>query len=158
MRLMKNKIIGLIIGELIFIAAIIWAQALAFANGAAGGFYAFIDVISIMVVLGVGWGITLMQEHGIEKNQYGKTLYKNHVLGGWIGFMIGIILWLHGLAEIAENKSTIFLDSKTFLGLAYAIVPIFYGYMCGAITDAALTKTVKNEDSVNDSFFGRILK
>ena len=79
MRLMKNKIMGLIIGELILFAAIIGAQALAFANGAGGGFYAFIDVISIMVVLGVGWGITIMQEHGIEKNQYGKTLYKNHV-------------------------------------------------------------------------------
>ena len=111
-----------------------------------------------MVVLGVGWGITLMQEHGIEKNQYGKTLYKNHVLGGWIGFMIGIILWLHGLAEMTENKSEIFSNSKTFLGLAYSIVPIFYGYICAAITKAAFTKTVKNEDSVNDSFFGRILQ
>ena len=72
--------------------------------------------------------------------------------------MIGIILWLHGLAEVAENKSTIFSDSKTFLGLAYTIVPIFYGYILGAITNAAFTKTVKNEDSFNDSFFGRILK
>ena len=158
MRLMKNKIIGLIIGELIFIAAIIGAQFLTFTRGAAGGFYAFVDFISFIVVLGVGWGITLMQEHAIEKNQYGKTLYKNHVLGGWIGFMIGIILWLHGLAEVAENKSTIFSDSKTFLGLAYAIVPIFYGYILGAITNAAFTKTVKNEDNLNDSFFGRILK
>ncbi len=158
MRLMKNKIIGLIIGELIFIASIIGAQALAFANGAGGGFYAFIDSTSLVVVLGVGWGITLMQEHAIEKNQYGKTLYKNHVLGGWIGFMIGIILWLHGLAEGVENKSTIFSDSKTFLGLAYVIVPVFYGYLCGAITKAAITKTVKNEKDVNDSFFGRILK
>ena len=155
---MKNKIIGLIIGELILFAAIIGAQTLAFANGAGGGFYAFIDLTSLAVVLGVGWGITLMQEHGIEKNQYGRTLYKNHVLGGWMGFMIGIILWLHGLAEVAENKSTIFLDSKTYLGLAYAIIPIFYGYILGAITNAAFTKTVKNEDSVNDSFFGRILQ
>ena len=72
--------------------------------------------------------------------------------------MIGIILWLHGLAEITENKSTIFSNSKTFLGLAYAIVPIFYGYIFAAITKAAFTKTIKNEDSVNDSFFGRILK
>ena len=119
MRLMKNKIIGLIIGELILFAAIIGAQALAFANRAGGGFYAFIDFTSLLVVLGVGWGITLMQEHGIEKNQYGRTLYKNHVLGGWIGFMIGIILWLLGLAELVENKSMIFSDSKTFLGLAY---------------------------------------
>ena len=158
MRLMKNKIIGLIIGELILFAAIIGAQTLAFANGAGGGYYAFIDFNSLVVVLGIGWGITLMQEHAIEKNQYGKTLYKNHVLGGWIGFIIGIILWLHGLAEMTENKSEIFSNSKTFLGLAYALVPIFYGYLCGAITNAALTKTVKNEDSVNDSFFGRILK
>ena len=158
MRLMKNKIIGLIIGELIFIAAIIGAQFLTFTRGAAGGFYAFVDFISFIVVLGVGWGITLMQEHAIEKNQYGKTLYKNHVLGGWIGFMIGIILWLHGLAEMTENKSEIFSNSKTFLGLAYAIVPIFYGYICAAITKAAFTKTVKNEDSLNDSFFGRILQ
>ena len=158
MRLMKSKIIGLIIGELFLFAAIIGAQALAFANGAGGAFYSFVDWPSLLVVLGVGWGITLMQEHGIEKNQYGRTLYKNHVLGGWIGFMIGIILWLHGLAEVAENKSTIFLDSKTFLGLAYAIVPIFYGYICAAITKAAFTKTVKNDNSVNDSFFGRILK
>ena len=158
MRLMKNKIIGLIIGELIFIAAIIGAQFLTFTREAVGGFYAFVDFISFIVVLGVGWGITLMQEHAIEKNQYGKTLYKNHVLGGWIGFMIGIILWLHGLAEMTENKSEIFSNSKTFLGLAYAIVPIFYGYICAAITKAAFTKTVKNEDSLNDSFFGRILK
>ena len=158
MRLMKNKIIGLIIGELVLFAAIIGAQALAFSNGAGGGFYAFIDFTSLAVVLGVGWGITIMQEHGIEKNQYGKTLYKNHVLGGWISFIIGIILWLHGIAEVVENKSTIFLDSKTYLGIAYAIVPIFYGYILGAITNAAFTKTVKNEDSVNDSFFGRILQ
>ncbi len=34
---MKNKIIGLIIGELILFAAIIGAETLAFANGAAGG-------------------------------------------------------------------------------------------------------------------------
>ena len=158
MRLMKNKIIGLIIGELILFAAIIGAQALAFANGAGGAFYSFVDWPSLLVVLGVGWGITLMQEHGIERNQYGKTLYKNHVLGGWIGFMIGIILWLHGLAEMTENKSEIFSNSKTFLGLAYAIVPIFYGYISAAIFKAAFTKTVKNEDSINDSFFGRILQ
>ena len=75
MRLMKNKIIGLIIGELIFIAAIIGAQFLTFTRGAAGGFYAFVDFISFIVVLGVGWGITLMQEHAIEKNQYGKKHY-----------------------------------------------------------------------------------
>ena len=158
MRLMKNKIIGLIIGELILFAAIIGAQALAFANGAGGAFYSFVDWPSLLVVLGVGWGITLMQEHGIEKNQYGKTLYKNHVLGGWIGFMIGIFLWLLGLAELVENKSMIFSDSKTFSGLALSIIPIFYGYILGAITNAAFTKTVKNEDSVNDSFFGRILQ
>ena len=158
MRLMKNKIIGLIIGELILFAAIIGAQALAFANGAGGAFYSFVDWPSLLVVLGVGWGITLMQEHGIEKNQYGKTLYKNHVLGGWIGFMIGIFLWLLGLAELVENKSMIFSDSKIFSGLALSIVPIFYGYILGAITNAAFTKTVKNEDSVNDSFFGRILQ
>ena len=158
MRLLKNKIIGLIIGELILFAAIIGAQALAFANGAGGGFYAFIDFTSLVAVLGVGWGITLMQEHGIEKNQYGKTLYKNHVLGGWIAFMVGIILWLHGLAEVVESKSMIFSESKTFLGLAYAIVPIFYGYILGAINGAAFTKTVKNENNINDSFFGRILK
>ena len=158
MRLMKNKIIGLIIGELVLFAAIIGVQALAFSNGAGGGFYAFIDFTSLLVVLGVGWGITLMQEHGIERNQYGKTLYKNHILGGWIGFIIGIILWLHGLAEMTENKSEIFSNSKTFLGLAYATVPIFYGYILGAITNAAFTKTVKNEDSINDSFFGRILQ
>ena len=158
MRLIKNKIIGLIIGELILFAAIIGSQTLAFAKGAGGGFYAFIDFTSLFVVLGVGWGITLMQEHAIEKNQYGKTIYKNHVLGGWIGFIIGIILWLHGLAEMTENKSEIFSNSKTFLGLAYSIVPIFYGYILGAITKAAITKTVKNEDGVNDSFFGRILK
>ena len=158
MRLMKNKIIGLIIGELILFAAIIGAQALAFANGAGGAFYSFVDWPSLLVVLGVGWGITLMQEHGIERNQYGKTLYKNHVLGGWIGFMIGIFLWLLGLAELVENKSMIFSDSKTFSGLALSIIPIFYGYILGAITNAALTKTVKNEDSVNDSFFGRILQ
>ena len=158
MRLMKNKIIGLIIGELVLFAAIIGAQALAFANGAGGGFYAFIDFTSLLVVLGVGWGITLMQEHGIERNQYGKTLYKNHVLGGWIGFMIGIFLWLLGLAELVENKSMIFSDSKTFSGLALSIIPIFYGYILGAITNAAFTKTVKNEDSINDSFFGRILQ
>ena len=158
MRLMKNKITGLIIGELILFAAIIGAQFLTFTRGASGGFYAFVDFISFIVVLGVGWGITLMQEHAIEKNQYGKTLYKNHVLGGWIGFIIGIILWLHGLAEMTENKSEIFSNSKTFLGLAYAIVPIFYGYVCAAITKAAFTKTVKNEDSANDSFFGRILQ
>ena len=158
MRLMKNKIIGLIIGELILFAAIIGAQALAFANGAGGALYSFVDWPTLLVVLGVGWGITLMQEHGIERNQYGKTLYKNHVLGGWIGFMIGIFLWLLGLAELVENKSMIFSDSKTFSGLALSIIPIFYGYILGAITNAALTKTVKNEDSVNDSFFGRILQ
>ena len=63
-------------------------------------------------------------------------------------------------SRMTENKSEIFSNSKTWIfGLAYAIVPIFLwlSYVF-AITKAALTKTVKNEDSVNDSFFGRILQ
>ena len=50
----------------------------------------------------------------LKKINVEKTLYKNHVLGGWMAFMVGIILWLHGLAELVENKSMIFSESKTF--------------------------------------------
>ena len=39
---------------------------------------------------------------------------KISLLGGWMGFIIGIILWLHGLAEVAENKSKLFLVVKLF--------------------------------------------
>ena len=40
------------------------------------------------------------------------------------------------------------VNDSTFLGLAYSLLPIFYGYNYGYFSEAILTKSVKEEKIV----------
>ena len=91
----------------------------------------------------------LFKFNSINLRNYGLGEYKQ-VDDAPYGGGPGMVLMVEPLDNaITENKSEIFSNSKTFLGLAYAIVPIFYGYMFAAITKAAFTKTINNNDNSN---------
>ena len=101
----------------------------------------------MMFVLSVGLGITFAREHIVFKTQYAKLLKESFIIAGWLGFLLGFILFLHGCAEMLQASKPLDKDS-TFLGLAYSLLPIFYGYNYGYFSEAILTKSVKQEKIV----------
>ena len=101
----------------------------------------------MMFVLSVGLGITFAREHMFFKTQYAKLLKESFIIAGWLGFLLGFILFLHGCAEILQASKPLVNDS-TFLGLAYSLLPIFYGYNYGYFSEAILTKSVEWEKIV----------
>ena len=147
MKLMKNKKAGLSFGFFLILIATTIILGTSFVNGAPGGFYAFVDFKSMMFVLSVGLGITFAREHMVFKTQYAILLKESFIIAGWLGFLLGFILFLHGCAEMLQSSKPLVNDS-TFLGLAYSLLPIFYGYNYGYFSEAILTKSVKEEKIV----------
>ena len=147
MKLMKNKKAGLSFGFFLILIATTIILGTSFVNGAPGGFYAFVDFKSMMFVLSVGLGITFAREHMVFKTQYAKLLKESFIIAGWLGFLLGFILFLHGCAEMLQASKPL-VNHSTFLGLAYSLLPIFYGYNYGYFSEAILTKSVKEEKVV----------
>ena len=137
---MDNKIIGFIL--MVFSLLGTMTQVIFFEN--LNGFYSvFLSWPSFLIVFGGGTGIILMRKHSYKDNQLGKNLRREFILAGWIGFMIGLVLLSNGMQhhllvgmkhELAQNLGP---------GLAAAIVPIFYGYVGGAIMESFFTRDVK---------------
>ena len=149
MKLMKSKKAGLFFGFFVVLITTTVILGSSFADGAAGGFYAFVDWKSILFVISVGLGITFMREHLVNETEYANLLKENFILAGWLGFFIGFILFLHGCAEMLQSSMTL-INDDIFLGLAYSLLPIMYGYNYGYICEAVLKKPVK-EDVSNDN-------
>ena len=137
---MDNRIIGSLLVYLSLLGTITYAL---FYEGLPGKYSHFISWPSFLVVFGGGTGIILMRKHTYQDNQIGKNLKREFILAGWIGFTIGLVLLSNGMQhhlfvgmkhELAKNLGP---------GLAAAIVPIFYGYVGGAIIESFFTRDVK---------------
>ena len=155
MRLMKNKMTGITFGIIGMFLTFIVLLVIAFLGGAAGLFSDFIDGYMALFVLGLGWSMTFLSEHTIGKNQYGKVLKENLILSGWIGFMIGIMLFILGIHEIYNIIMTIpNYDLKKILkslgqGVTTSMLSIIYGYLFGKIFEAIFTEKF-NDGSTSD--------
>ena len=137
---MDNRIFGALLMVIAITGTITYALHI---EGVRGWYGLFLSWPSFLVVFGGGTGIILMRKHTYKDNEIGLRFKKELILAGWIGFMIGLVLLSNGMQhhlfvgmkhELAQNLGP---------GLAAAIVPIFYGYVGGAIIESFFTRDVK---------------
>ena len=89
------------------------------------------------LVFGGGTGIILMRKHTYQDNHLGKNLKREFILAGWIGFMIGLVLLFAGFSE----EGWIFTSFQKIIHFGFpAIVPVYYGYIIGAMVEPFFTK------------------
>ena len=122
---MKDKLIGLVIlvvlcvGEVVFIT-----------RDAGISLLHFVSLSAFVFVAGCGSGLTYMRKNKYKGNELVTILKNNLILGGWIGFIVGMILVLassDGMDSIGP-------------GMAAATVTILYGYTSGYLIEAGLEK------------------
>ena len=122
---MKDKLIGLVILVVLCVGVVFLATSEA---GLSAG--VFISGPSFAFVAGFGGGLTYMRKNKYKGNELVTILKNNLILGGWIGFIVGMILLLassDGMDSIAP-------------GMAAAAVTILYGYTSGYLIEAGLEK------------------
>ncbi|MDA9689736.1 MotA/TolQ/ExbB proton channel family protein [Betaproteobacteria bacterium] len=109
-----------LMGLLIVIAIIFGATLIV-------GFQLFLDVNSILFVLGGATGYTLLKSN---RNNWVKNIGNGAIYFGWLGTLIGLI-------AIAGNRLDVWSDmDKLSPALAVAMLTIFYGYLLKLITMA----------------------
>ena len=147
---MKIKLFGnvevnvswsLIIGFLLMYLSILGPMAYTILiEGIAGRFIQFLSIPSFFLVLGVGIGFTLMRKHTLKDNEIGVALKKDTILGGWIGFLIGLGLLGAGMDEqfgnIEWGISIVVSNLKTIT------IPLLYGYIIGNMLEASLSPPI----------------
>ena len=122
---MKDKLIGLVVIVVTCVGSIILATSEA---GLSAG--VFISGPSFAFVAGFGGGLTYMRKNKYKGNELVTILKNNLILGGWIGFIVGMILNLassDGMNSIGP-------------GMAAAAVTPLYGYTSGYLIEAGLEK------------------
>ena len=131
---MDNRIIGSLLVYFSLLGTITYAL---FFEGVPGKYSLFISWPSFLVVFGGGTGMILMRKHTYQDNQLGKNLKKEFILAGWIGFMIGLVLLFAGLSD----ESWMFTSFQKIIHFGSpAIVPVYYGYIIGAMVEPFFIK------------------
>ena len=122
---MKDKLIGLVI-------LLVLCVGVVFLVTSEGGFSAgvFVSPTSFVFVVGFGGGLTFMRKNKYKGNQLVTILKNNLILGGWMGFIVGMIIVLSG------GTDSIYFGP----GVSAATVTILYGYIGGYLTEALLEK------------------
>ena len=123
---MKDKLIGLVI-----LVVLCVSDVYVIAHGEAGiSLLNFVSLSAFVFVAGCGGGLTYMRKNKYKGNEL-VTIFKNNlILGGWIGFIVGMILNLassDGMNSIGP-------------GMAAAAVTPLYGYTSGYLIEAGLEK------------------
>ena len=121
---MKDKIIGFLALVLLMIGAIAYAL---FIEGAAGSFLDFTSIPSFLFVIAFG-GLTYIKKDKYKFHELGSLLKKDLILGGWMGFTVGLILLLAATPEGLRNNWE--------CGLSATMVTVLYGYMLGNLVEA----------------------
>ena len=129
------------IGFFIYYLSILGALAyVLFIIGGPGGFGQFVNIPSFILVFGVGIGFTIMRKHTLKENELGKALKEDFVFAGWIGFLVALGFLGAGMDEqfgnIEWGISIVISNFKT------VTIPLLYGYICGKMFEASMTKPV----------------
>jgi len=122
---MKDKLIGLVILVVLCVGVVFLATGEAEVSP-----LGFVSLPSFVFVAGFGGGLTYMRKNKYKDNELVTILKNNLILGGWIGFIVGMILNLassDGMNSIGP-------------GMAAAAVTILYGYTSGYLIEAGLEK------------------
>ena len=133
--------LSMAIGFFIYYLSMLGAFAyVLFIIGGPGGFGQFVSIRSFILVFGVGIGFTIMRKHTLKENELGKALKEDFFLAGWIGFLVGLGFVGAGMDEqfgnIEWGISIVISNFKTIT------IPLLYGYICGKMFEASLTKPV----------------
>ena len=121
---MRDKIIGFLALVLLMIGAIAYAL---FIEGAAGSFLDFTSIPSFLFVIAFG-GLTYIKKDKYKFHELGSLLKKDLIVGGWMGFTVGLILLLAATPEGLRNNWA--------GGVSAMVVTVLYGYMLGNLIEA----------------------
>ena len=121
---LRDKIIGFLALVLLMIGAIAYAL---FIEGAAGSFLDFTSIPSFLFVIAFG-GLTYIKKDKYKFHELGSLLKKDLILGGWMGFTVGLILLLAATPEGLRNNWA--------GGVSAMVVTVLYGYMLGNLIEA----------------------
>ena len=121
---MKDKIIGFLGFNVFMIGAIAYAI---YIENAAGSFRDFTSIPSFLIVIAFG-GLTYIKKDKYKFHKLGAVLKKDLILGGWMGFTVGLILLLSATPEK--------LISNWAGGVSAMVVTALYGYMLGNLAEA----------------------
>ena len=121
---MKDKIIGFLGLNVFMIGAIAYAI---YIENAAGSFRDFTSIPSFLIVIAFG-GLTYIKKDKYKFHKLGAVLKKDLILGGWMGFTVGLILLLSATPEK--------LISIWAGGVSAMVVTVLYGYMFGNLAEA----------------------
>jgi len=123
---MKDKLIGLVI-----LVVLCVSDVYVIAHGEAGiSLLNFVSLSAFVFVAGCGGGLTYMRKNKYKGNELVTILKNNLILGGWIGFIVGMIL------NLASSDGM----NSIGAGVAAAAVTILYGYTSGYLIEAVLEK------------------
>ena len=122
---MKDKLIGLVF------LVVLCNGAVALATRDAGiSLLNFVSLSAFVFVTGCGGGLTYMRKNKYKGNEL-VTIHKNNLIrGGWMGFIVGMIMVLSGGTDSAYFGP----------GVSAATVTILYGYIGGYLIEAGLEK------------------
>ena len=122
---MKDKLIGLVILVVLCVGVVFLATREA---GLSAG--VFISGPSFAFVAGFGGGLTYMRKNKYKGNELVTLLKNNLIRGGWMGFIVGMIMVLSG------GTDSVYFGP----GVSAATVTILYGYIGGYLIEAGLEK------------------
>ena len=120
---MKDKLIGLVILVVLCVGVVFLATGEAEVSP-----LGFVSLPSFVFVAGFGGGLTYMRKNKYKDNELITILKNNLILGGWIGFIVGMIMVLSGSVGTDSFGP----------GMSAATVTILYGYISGYLTEALL--------------------
>ena len=122
---MKDKLIALVFVLVLCVGAVVYATF-----DAGISLLIFVSPSSFVFVVGFGGGLTFMRKNKYKGNELVTILKNNLIRGGWMGFIVGMIIVLSGGT-----------DSGYFgQGVSAATVTILYGYTSGYLIEAGLEK------------------
>ena len=122
---MKDKLIGLVILLVLCVGAVVYAT-----REAGISLLIFVSLSSFVFVAGFGGGLTYMRKNKYKGNEL-VTIHKNNLIrGGWMGFIVGMIMVLSG------GTDSVYFGP----GVSAATVTILYGYTGGYLIEAGLEK------------------
>ena len=122
---MKDKLIGLVILVVLCVGVVFLATGEAEVSP-----LGFVSLPSFVFVAGFGGGLTYMRKNKYKDNELITILKNNLILGGWIGFIVGMIMVLSGSVGTDSFGP----------GVSAATVTILYGYIGGYLIEAVLEK------------------
>ena len=122
---MKDKLIGLVILLVLCVGIVFYVTGEAEVST-----LVFVSLPSFLFVAGFGGGLTYMRKNKYKGNEL-VTIHKNNLIrGGWMGFIVGMIMVLSG------GTDSVYFGP----GVSAATVTILYGYIGGYLIEAGLEK------------------